>query len=156
MESSYKAKMASNSGEYETPDEVFIPLHREFKFELDGCASDKIHKLDNYITKEEDCFTKKWDVPTWVNPEFFTARKFVKKAFEDSRDYEVPIVTLTMVKSNTNWWEDYNMRAKEIRFINQKVQFKGTKEGLRFPCCLTVFAPHEGDTKISIFHQEFQ
>lgn len=153
MESTYKAKMSSLSQEYETPDEIFIPLNNEFKFELDGCASSKNHKVTNYYSKQDDCFTKKWNKVTWVNPEFYTVRKFVKKAFEDSRDYDSTVVILILVKSNTNWWRDYIMKSKEVRFINQKVQFKNTAQGLRFPACIVVFAPHTGDTKFSVFDQ---
>ncbi len=153
MESTYKAKMTSESQEYETPDEIFIPLHKIFKFKLDGCASKNNCKLPNYYSKKDDCFTKKWDTTTWVNPEFYTVRKFVKKAYEDSEEFKSTIVMLILVKSNTNWWRDYIMKSKEVMFINQKVQFKNTAQGLRFPACIAVFSPHDGDTKFSVFNQ---
>ena len=156
MESTYKAKMTSDSQEYETPDEIFIPLTKEFHFQLDGCASPENHKCHDYYSKLDDCFTKHWDRTTWVNPEFYTVRKFVKKGFEDSRDFNSTIVMLVLVKSNTNWWRDYVMKSKEVRFINQKVQFKNTAQGLRFPACIVVFAPHKGDTKWSVFEQSTQ
>lgn len=154
MESTYKAKMTSISQEYETPDEIFVPLHKEFNFKLDGCASSINCKVDNYYSKQDDCFTKNWDKTTWVNPEFYTVRKFVRKAYEDSEKFNCTIVMLFLVKSNTNWWSDYVMKAKEVRFINQKVQFKGTDQGLRFPACIVVFEPHKGKTQFSVFHQE--
>ena len=58
-----------------------------------------------------------------------------------------------MIKSNTNWWRDYVMKAKEVRFINQKVQFVGMPQGLRFPCAIVIFQPHEGKTKFTVFEQ---
>jgi len=153
MESTYKAKMTSNSQEYETPDEIFIPLHKEFNFKLDGCASKTNHKVDNYYSKEDDCFTKNWNTTTWVNPEFYTVRKFIKKAYEDSEKFNTTIAILCMVKSNTNWWRDYVMKSKQVRFINQKIQFKGTEQGLRFPCCIVIFTPHDDDTKFTVMNQ---
>ena len=153
MESTYKAKMTSLSQEHETPDEIFIPLNNEFHFELDGCANENNNKVERYYSKKDDCFTKKWNVTTWVNPEFYTVRKFVRKAYEDSIESNSTIVMIIMVKSNTNWWRDYVMNAKEVRFINQKVQFKNTKQGLRFPLCIIIFSPHKGSTKFSIFQQ---
>ena len=104
IKSTYKAKMTSDSQEYETTDEIFIPLDKEFNFKLDGCVSGNNCKVDNYYSKKDDCFSKNWDLTTWVNPEFFTVRKFVKKAYDDSEKFNVTIVMLCLVKSNTNWW----------------------------------------------------
>lgn len=145
-----KIKMDSKSQEHETPDEVFDPLNDEFAFELDACASLENHKVGRFFSKQDDMFKQKIDVTTWVNPEFKTARKFVKFLFNESVANNSTIVMLLMVKANTNWWRDYVMKAKEVRFINQKVTFKGTTQGLRFPLCIVVFGPHEGDTKFSV------
>jgi site-specific DNA-methyltransferase (adenine-specific) len=146
--------MESNNQEYETPDEIFNPLHKEFHFEVDGCASEKNHKITTYHTKNDDYFSQDLNKTTWVNPEFVHVKKFVKKAYEDSQKFGSTIVMLILVKSNTNWWRDYIMNAKEVRFVNQKVQFVGTSQGLRFPACVVIFAPHTGNTKFSVFAQE--
>lgn len=145
--------MASLSQEYETPDPLFDQLNNEFHFMIDICASESNHKLPNYYTKQQNCFTKDWTQTSWINPEFVRVKKFVQKAFEDSMKFGSTIVMIIMVKSNTNWWRDYVMKAKEVRFINQKVQFKDTKQGLRFPCAIVIFAPHEGETKFSVLEQ---
>ncbi|UVF62335.1 adenine methyltransferase [Nitrososphaeria virus YSH_462411] len=155
MYSKYETKMTSDSQIYETPDELFLPLHKEFNFELDVCANENNHKVEQYYDEKDDCFTKDWKLTSWMNPEFVKVGKFIKKAYEESVKHGSTIVCLTMVKSNTNWWRDIAMKAKEIRFINQKVQFKGTPQGLRFPCCLIIFSPHDGETKFSVFQQDF-
>lgn len=145
--------MESKSQEYGTPDELFLPLHEEFHFELDGCASKKYHKVSHYYSKEDDCFTKHWDKTTWVNPEFKTVKKFVVKAYEDSEKFTCTIVVLVLSKTNTNWWRDYAFKAKEILFVNQKITFEGQPQGLRFPASILVFSPHRGKTKFSVFSQ---
>lgn len=147
------AHMESLSQEYETPDEIFIPLNKEFNFEIDICATEENKKCLQYYTKERDCFTQNWNQTSWINPEFVIVKKFVKKAYEDSQKFKSTIVMLVLVKSNTNWWRDYVMKAKEVRFINQKVTFKNQEQGLRFPACIVIFEPHEGDTKFSVFEQ---
>ena len=142
--------MISLNQEYETPDELFNPLNDEFHFDIDICASKFNHKLEKYYTKDDDCFSKDWSTTSWINPEFIRVKKYVKKAFEDSIKFGSTIVMLTLVKSNTNWWRDYIMNAKEVRFINQKIQFKNTSQGLRFPACIIIFSPHVDKTKWSV------
>ena len=154
MLSTYKGKMSSNSQEYETPDEIFIPLHKEFNFDMDLAASHINHKLSLYWTKEDNMFTKKITGVNWLNPEFFTVGKFIKYVYSNLGD--AIVVSLIMVKSNTNWWRDCVMKAKEVRFINQKVQFKGTKQGLRFPMCVVIFQKHKGETRFTVFKQQNQ
>lgn len=156
MHSKYVTKMKSISQEHGTPDEIWIPLNKEFNFKVDLCATSKNALLPRFYSKEDDMFTKNITETSFANIEFVRARKFTKKFYEDSFKFNSTIVMLCTVKSNTNWWRDYVMTAKEVRFINGKVYFKGEKnnQGLRFPCAIVVFAPHEGDTKFSIFTQE--
>lgn len=148
--------MASDSQEHESPDEIFNPLNKEFRFKIDLCASKKNAKLSRYYTKEDDCFTKDWDETSWANIEFKYARRYIKKAYYDSLKFKSTLVILCTVKSNTNWWADWVMKSKEVRFIKDKVYFKGEKntQGLRFPCAIVVFGPHRGVTKFSIFIQD--
>ena len=142
--------MSSNSQEYETPDNLFNPLHEEFDFKMDLAASDKNFKVELFYDKLSDGLSYDWTETSWLNPPFVEVKKWVRKAFEDSTKYNSTIVMLVMVKANTNWWRDYVMKAKEVRFINQKVQFKNTSQGLRFPTCIIVFGRRIGPTKFSV------
>ena len=156
MYSKYNAKMTSLSQEHGTPNEIFIPLHKEFDFKIDLCASDNNALLPKYYTKKDNVFTKELKETGYANIEFIRAKKFGKYFYEQSIKHGITIVMLCTVKSNTNWWRDYVMKSKEVRFINGKVYFKGEKntQGLRFPCAIVIFAPHKGNTKFSIFEQE--
>lgn len=144
--------IGSQNQEYETPDPLFSLLNDEFHFAIDICASQENNKLERYYSKQDDCFTKDWSETSWINPEFMVVKKYIKKAFEDSTKFGSTIVMLTLSKTNTNWWRDYVMKAKEVRFINQKLQFKNTKQGLRFPACIIVFQPHEGNTEFFVMN----
>lgn len=145
--------MISISQEYETPDNIFEPLNQEFDFKCDLAASVLNHKCPEYYTIETDGFLRDWYGINWINPPFKTVGKWVKKAYEDSIKYNSTIVMIILVKANTNWWRDCVMKSKEVRFINQKVQFKDTPQGLRFPACIVVFSPHKEDTKFSVMNQ---
>ena len=148
--------MKSISQEHGTPDEIFDPLHEEFNFKIDLCASHKNALLPKYYTKKDDLFTKEIKETGFANIEFVRAKKFAKYFYEQTQKHNSTVVMLCTVKSNTNWWRDYVMKAKEVRFINGKVYFKGTNntQGLRFPCAIVIFSPHKGSTKFSILCQE--
>lgn len=156
MHSKYVTKMDSLSQDHGTPDEIFKPLHTEFNFQIDLCASKENALLPRYYTKEDNVFTKDIKETGYANIEFVRAKKFAKYFYEQSLKNDSTIVMLCTVKSNTNWWRDYVMKAKECRFVNGKVYFKGEKntQGLRFPCAIVIFGKHEGDTKFSVFDQK--
>ena len=152
----YHTKMESLSQEHGTPDEIFNPLNDEFNFDIDLCATDENALLPRYYTKKQDLFKQEIKESGWANIEFVKAKKFAKFFHEQSLKFGSTIVMLCTVKSNTNWWRDYVMTSKEVRFINGKVYFKGENntQGLRFPCAIVIFSPHEGDTKFSVMNQE--
>ena len=142
--------MKSFNQEYETPDELYNMLHDEFHFECDLAASEQIHKHENYYSIENNAFSYNWLGVNWLNCEWKNVGKWTKRAFEQNEKFNSTVVMLMMVKSNTNWWRDCVMQAKEVRFINQKLQFKNTEPGLRFPTCIVVFQPHFEKTKFSV------
>ena len=153
-----KDKFVSINQEWQTPDNIFQPLNNEFHFQIDLAGSQINKRCERVFTKTDDTFKQNWQGICWLNPEFKTVKKWVKKAYEDSEKFNSTIVVLVLSKTNTNWWRDYVMKAKEVRFINQKIRFKaiesdynGKDYGLAFPACIVVFQKHEGVTKFSMF-----
>lgn len=55
-----KVLFSSDSMIWETPKEYFNKLNKKFKFDLDACASDENHKLDNYFTQQDNALIQKW------------------------------------------------------------------------------------------------
>ncbi len=45
-----RVHFSSLSGEWETPDELFLPLNEEFHFTLDVCASKDNFKVPRYFS----------------------------------------------------------------------------------------------------------
>ena len=58
--SNLSACFSSNSDEWETPQNLFDELNREFNFDLDVCATSDNHKCPVYFTKEDNGLSKNW------------------------------------------------------------------------------------------------
>ena len=66
-----RALFRSLSGEWETPDELFAELDKEFHFALDVCATVENAKCSRYFTKEQDGLKQVWSPgPWWCNPPY--------------------------------------------------------------------------------------
>jgi phage N-6-adenine-methyltransferase len=134
------AKFDSKRQDWETPDEIFNPLQKEFGMVLDVCATQENTKCDYYFSIEEDGLKQDWsNLCCWMNPPFGEQGKWVKKAFEESKR-GATVVCLLPSRTNTNWWHDYCMKG-EIRFIRGRPKFKGAKHGLPQPLAIVIFKP---------------
>ena len=133
----FDTKFDSKRQDWETPDDVFIPLDREFEFTLDVCATAENTKCEKYFDSEIDGLSQDWKGICWMNPPFGQQKKWVEKAYNESKNGTV-VVCLLPARTNTNWWHDYCMKG-EIRFIRGRPKFKGAKHGLPQPLAIVVF-----------------
>lgn len=135
-----KNSFKSKSEEYETPNEIFEPLQKEFDLQLDVCATKENAKCDLFFTKEDDALTKDWDNNFWMNPPFSRdLKEWVIKAFEESQKGVVGVCLLP-VRSNTLWWHKYIIDTKtEVRFLKGETKFVGHKRGLWLPFAIIIF-----------------
>jgi phage N-6-adenine-methyltransferase len=141
----FSTKFESNKQDWETPDSIFDPLDEEFGFTLDVCADSNNAKTQRYFTKADDGLQQKWDGVCWMNPPFGEQAKWVKKAYDESRD-GATVVCLLPARTNTNWWHDYVM-ANEIRFIRGRPRFKGAKYGLPQPLAIVIMTAPPADAR---------
>lgn len=133
--------------EWETPQDLFDTLNREFNFTIDVCASEENKKLSNFFSEEDDALSKNWSGTCWMNPPYGrTIAKWVKKAYQESLT-GTTVVCLLPSRTETLWWWNYCMKG-EIRFIKGRLKFGGrnTKgEYVRYPAtfgsALVVFRP---------------
>lgn len=131
-------KFESTSEEWETPDNVYLPLAEEFVFDRDVAASSQNAKTLSFFSKSEDGLLQEWTGTCWMNPPFGRQLKhWVIKAYESSEKGAV-VVCLLPAKTNTNWWHDYCMKG-EIRFLRGRPKFNGAKHGLPFPLAIVIF-----------------
>jgi phage N-6-adenine-methyltransferase len=74
----------SRTEEWETPDYVFIPLNKEFEFQVDVCATSENAKCKIYFDKSVDGLKREWSpFRCWMNPPYGSnISKWMKKALK--------------------------------------------------------------------------
>lgn len=121
--------MTSLRQDWRTPKAVYDALDKEFAFFDDPCPG-------NGSTR--DGLIGSWGSPAFVNPPFKTIAKWVQKAWEQHQQNKT-VVLLIPARTDTRWWHDYCMKAKEIRFIKGRLKYEGAKFNAPFPSCVVVF-----------------
>lgn len=111
--------------EWETPQEFFNKLNKEFNFTLDPCCTKENAKCKIYFTEEQDGLKQSWKGHrVFMNPPYGRIiSQWIKKAFEESKK-GVLVVCLIPSRTETNWWWNYCMKG-EIRYIKGRIKFKG-------------------------------
>lgn len=122
----------SASDHWATPVDVYAALNKEFSFNDDPCPLGGHGGLD-----------REWGERTFVNPPYSEIAKWVKYAYEQSQEGKL-IVMLIPARTDTRWWHEFVMKAKEIRFLRGRLKFGGAKHNAPFPSCVVVFTPARG------------
>lgn len=134
----FGGKFDSNKQEWETPQWLFDCLDEEFEFTCDVAADETNAKVAHYISEEQDALSISWMGACWMNSPYKQVGKWVKKAHAEMLK-GVTTVALVPARTNTNWWHDYCMKAKEIRFIKGRPKFGNAKYGLPQPLAIIIF-----------------
>lgn len=133
------------SGEWATPNDLFDAVNEEFgPFQLDGAAQAENAKVADFISPEENSFTVDWHERAktiWLNPPYREMEKWLEKCYRESLK-GCTIVVLTFVRTDTKWWQNWAMKAAEVRLIKGRVYFdRGEKTGpATAPSCLLVYS----------------
>ncbi len=124
---------------WETPQEFFNEVNKEFNFNLDVCATDSTAKCDKYFTPEIDGLTKSWRGVCWMNPPYGREiRDWVRKAHAEALSGNT-IVALLPARTDTRWFHNYIYGFFEIRFIKGRLKFGNAKNSAPFPSMLVIF-----------------
>ncbi len=108
------ALFTSKTGLWETPQEFFDKLNREFDFTLDACATPENAKCINFYSPEQDGLSMPWNGRVWCNPPYGRqVGQWVKKA--------------------------YIYRRAEIRFVRGRLKFGGSRNSAPFHSMVCVF-----------------
>lgn len=132
---------SSKSNEWETPQEFFNELDKEFNFDLDPCADDGNHKCDKYYTKYDNGLLKDWGGHNaFVNPPYGREiGKWVEKSYIESQKENTLVVMLIPARTDTRWFHNYIYNKAEIRFIKGRLKFGGSNNSAPFPLMVVVF-----------------
>ena len=115
-------------------------MNKEFHFELDVCASSKIHKCDKFFSKSDDGLKQDWDKVCWMNPPYGREiSDWMKKARVESENGST-IVCLVPARTDTEWWWE-NCIQGEIRFIRGRLQWPGSDTAAPFPSAVIILGP---------------
>lgn len=127
---------SSASDNWETPQKLFDVLNDEFGFTLDVCASEENHKCPKYYTVDNNGLTQEWTGVCWMNPPYgSTIGQWIAKAATSG----TTVVCLVPSRTDTRWWHDYCMKAKEIRLVRGRLKFGNCKNSAPFPSAIVVF-----------------
>lgn len=126
-ESGMNVHFSSATDHWSTPKDVYEKLNEEFKFTDDPCP-----------LMGSGGLTKDWGQSVFVNPPYSAIKEWVAYAYSQSCKGKT-VVMLIPSRTDTRWWHDYIMRAKEIRFIKGRLKFGGAKNSAPFPSCVVVF-----------------
>lgn len=147
-----QALFSSNTGEWETPQEFFDELDKEFHFTLDVCATAENAKCARYYTKEQDGLHQPWDGIVWCNPPYGReVGKWVFTGLIASQLRGSTVVMLLPARTDTRWFHDYIYHRAEIRFIRGRLKFGGSKNTAPFPSMIVIF---RGLSKNGETHEE--
>ena len=128
--------MRADRNDWGTPAHVFGALHREFRFTLDGAAN-----MDG-----SNALLRRWcgdvDHADWrrervyCNPPYGRAqRAFVDRA----RTAALAVLLLPARPDTRTWHEAIFPFAREVRFVQGRLRFRGAAHPAPFPSCVVVW-----------------
>ena len=137
-----KTLFSSKTGEWETPNAFYDKLSWRFgPFTLDPCATKESAKCANYYTIDDDGLSKDWQNHTvFVNPPYGRQiHKWIEKSYNESKDKNTTVVMLIPARTDTRYWHDYVMKAKEVHFVKGRLKFGSSNNSAPFPSAVIVF-----------------
>jgi phage N-6-adenine-methyltransferase len=108
--------------EWCTPQWCFDYLNDVFHFEVDAAATAENTKCSEFY---RDCFSVEWKegAPHFMNPPYDNPKKFVRRAFEQSRKHHF-VVACLIPFSNDRWWVELIVKhAHEILVYDGRFPF---------------------------------
>ena len=135
---------SSKTDMWETPQELFDELDKEFQFDLDVCAIPENAKCKRYYTPEHDGLIQPWDGTCWCNPPYGrNIGQWVRRALFASVG-GATVVMLLPARTDTKWFHDYIYKRAEIRFVKGRLKFGNSKNSAPFPSMIVVFRGLKG------------
>lgn len=135
---------SSTTDEHATPRAVFDALDREFRFDVDACASKKNALCRAFWTSKDDARRQRWSgLRVWCNPPYGPklTGAFMWKAHEAVTVGGCPLaVLLVPARTDTIAFHDAVLApGHEVRFVRGRLRFGGAKHGAPFPSMVLVF-----------------
>ena len=108
-----RGMLSSATDLWETPQDFFDQLDKEFDFDLDTCALEGNAKCTNYYTPEQDGLSLPWTGTVWCNPPYGRQiGKWVEKAARSAAE-GATVVMLLPARTDTRWFHKYIYTKKQ-------------------------------------------
>lgn len=119
-----KGRYNGNGRHWGTPPEVFNPLHAEFNFTLDPCATAESAKCAKFYTESDNGLTKDWSGErVFMNPPYGREiYPWTRKAREEAKRGAL-VVGLLPASCDLSWWHEDVIGHAEVRYIRGRVRF---------------------------------
>jgi len=139
-----KSLLKSGKDDWETPQNLFSALHREFGFTLDPCATAENAKCARYFTLSEDGLSRDWTGEVvFCNPPYNRKQDaWVRKCYEHGTNGGVAVMLLP-ARTDTARFHDVILGNAEIRFIRGRLTFTGACNPAPFPSMIVIFRGNE-------------
>ncbi|MGG4028671.1 DNA N-6-adenine-methyltransferase [Bacillus subtilis] len=140
-EATAKLMFSSETDLWATPQYFFDRLDREFNFTLDPCSNGINNKCEKFFTAEENGLLQNWQGnAVFMNPPYGRViGDWVKKAYEEGLKEKTSVVALIPARTDTKYWHEYVMNAKEIRFVKGRIKFGDSSNSAPFPSAVVIF-----------------
>lgn len=122
MKSRNNGRYNGNGRNWETPPEVFLPLHAEFGFTLDPCCTVTNAKCLRFYTEAENGLAQDWTGErVFMNPPY---GREIYAWTRKAREAGSLVVGLLPASTDLAWWhEDVVAAGAEVRYLRGRVRF---------------------------------
>ena len=121
---------SSASDHWETPVDVRVELDKEFSLDFDPCP----------LNSSDDGLLLKWNGRVFCNPPYSAIPDFIRKGIWHLSEGDVQLlVFLLPARTDTRWFHDYCMKAREIRFLRGRLKFGNAEFNAPFPSMVVIF-----------------
>ncbi len=152
-------RVETDSERWQTPPEIWLPLHAEFNFDLDAFADETTKRLPRFMPDalgSEDWSGK----AVFMNPPYGSKLAKCVKRGADEADKGKTVVAVIPFRCRGGWWHEAVLgRASEVRCVRRRVSFlrlDGTRGEHSMQCdtCIVVWHGGKAETKLTGFYPE--
>jgi phage N-6-adenine-methyltransferase len=122
-----------------TPVDLFEELNAEFHFDLDVCASESNKKVPRFYSEVNNGLAQPWSGSVFCNPPYGKIQPWVDKGLYEIDHCKV-IVYLLPSRTSRPWFRSL-MKEGEVRFLDHRIRFEGTKAKAQFDCLIGILMP---------------
>lgn len=124
MKAKNNGRYNGNGRHWATPPEIFDPLHAEFFFTLDPCATSRTAKCATFFDEQSDGLAQDWgDHVVFMNPPYGKEIYAWTKKARESAARGATVVGLLPASTDLAWWHDDVKDHAEVRYIRGRVRF---------------------------------